>query len=272
MELLQLVEWKNYGVRPKADAVCVVSMAANRQPIVDYFRKRGKPMFYIDKGYVRLPGPMKTLFWRFAVNDLHPLRYFAALPPDTTRWLSRMGTVLRQPHDGSYVVIAGSTNRYHSWYGLPEPKEWALEVLSEVRRHWAGSVWWRPKPSQFKRNIAFDLPNCFTDKTKFGLSRTLGGAKVLITHGSAIACDAIWAGTPAVCLGPSIARALSAHSIAEGIKKPTFPTEEVRLEWCGRLASVQFTLEEMTAGLAWDHLTFVLGVLGDGGEVPRHPR
>jgi hypothetical protein len=265
-DLLSFPEWKNEGKRPKADAVVIVSMNANRVPIYRHFRDAGLPVLYIDKGYVRLPWDsavdVKTKYWRFAVNGVQPDAYLAGLEPDVAKWLS-MGVPLEQGGDGDCVLLAGSTNRYHSWYGLPEPKPWAMEVLTEIRRHFRGTVLWRPKPSQFKRGIAFDLPGCETDRLKHGLPLSLRRARLLVTHGSAIACNAVWAGVPAVTLGPSVANPVTSRSVLQGLTDPVRPGERELLEWCGRLAACQYTLAEMRRGAVWDHFTDALRLLGE---------
>jgi hypothetical protein len=253
-------EWKNQQVRPRSDGAIIISMTANRQPIWEHYRGQGKPVIYMDKGYVRLAGDFKTMFWRMAVNDLQPIEYLRNLVPEIPKWRT-MGQPLLARHSGPHVCVAGSTNRYHSWYGLPKSQEWAHQVVDEVRRHWSGPILWRPKPSLFKRGLAFTVPGTILDDTKHGLETTLSKCRLLVTHGSAVGCNAIWAGVPATTLGPGVAWDVSSRTVLEGIERPRFPTEEERLEWCGRLAAVQFTVGEMERGAVWKHFFEVLELL-----------
>ena len=83
----------------------------------------------------------------------------------------------------------------------------------------------------------------------------------MVTHGSAVGCNAIWAGTPTVTLGPGVAWDVSGRTIVEGVKRPRFPTDEERLTWCGRLAAVQFTISEMERGAVWKHFYEVMELI-----------
>lgn len=84
----------------------------------------------------------------------------------------------------------------------------------------------------------------------------LSTAKLLLTHHSNTAVDALIAGVPYFCF-KGAARKLSLKNISD-LKYPVLPSDKDRLQLLSDIAYSQYTIDEMRNGIAWDYIRQVL--------------
>lgn len=231
---------------------CGIIIGITKREILQDHVETGHPLAYIDKGFWRtradfnganLPG-----WWRICVNATHPTDYMMNLGASRDRF--RAARVKLQPrrNDGSYVLIAGSSEKFHLAHDLPHPTEWARDMLGQIRRHTGELVIYRPKQSW---RAAEPIKGAIFDhgqKTPFG--SVLTGARVVITYGSIASVDAVVAGVPCITIGNAPARPICSTDIAE-IMEPAWPKEGDRRQWAWNLSHCHYTPDEIRNGEAW---------------------
>jgi hypothetical protein len=227
------------------DIGCFVGVKSKR--LFDAHRAAGIHTLMLDKGYIRTrqAGARVWEYWRIAL-DAHQ-------PTDTTLMRAKMGPerwdglgLKIEPwrKHGRQIVIAGSSAKYHDFYGLPDPTTWARELFATIRQHSDRPVIYRPKPSWKDAVPIAGTAWSGGDET---IKDALWGAHCVITHGSNACFEAAIMGVPSVVLGDAVARPISSTDIAS-IERPEMGKRE---QWLHNLAWHQFTEDEMRSGLVW---------------------
>jgi hypothetical protein len=119
----------------------------------------------------------------------------------------------------------------------------------------AGEEWLRTVGSILKLQTARPVRvrrwNRDKDKAARTLQADLQGAWALVTHMSAAANEALLAGVPVFLTGRCAATPMESGPLSM-IEQPRLP--DGREEWAAGLAAMQWTLDEMRAGMAWKAL------------------
>ena len=210
----------------------------------------GVHVVMLDKGYTRhsAPGPIKTWeYWRVAVDAHHPTRTLmnVARPHDR---LMRLGLVpVRWRKDGKTVVIAGSSQKYHDFYGISDPTSYAEKLVRQLSKLTSREIVYRPKPS-WKEAVPIEGatfsrgPSIMDDLTQ---------AHVLVTHGSNACFEAVLNGVPCIILGDAVAKPISSVHL-DDLEAPMKVGKKLRIQWLANLAYCQWTMPEMASGETWE--------------------
>lgn len=236
-------------VAEDADVACMVGVKCKRS--FDLHTKNGCHVLMFDKGYTRhtITGNVRAWeWWRIAVDAHHPTHYLSKIPPISDRFLALELELLPWTTEGSTVIFAGSSQKYHEFYGLPEPTEYAEKQIRKIRKATQRPIIYRPKPS-WGDAVPIDGTQFITGGVIGDLLKT---AHALVTHGSNSCFEALLFGVPSIVLGDGVAKSVSSNDIGL-IETPRRATERERLDLLSRLAYCQFTLKEMAQGLAWEH-------------------
>jgi hypothetical protein len=152
-------------------------------------------------------------YWRVSVGAHHPTETslmrrkmptdrFEALGLDVAPWRSR----------GNQIVIAGSSAKYHAFYGLPEPNDY----YSAAGRAISGPD--RPAdhlPAQAElQGRGADRGHRVQHRRRDDHD-ALWGAHALVTHGSNACFEAALLGVPSIVLGDAVAAPISSRSLDE---------------------------------------------------------
>lgn len=211
---------------------------------------QGIHVVYVDKGYSRhaAAGHVKIWeYWRVAIDAHHPTADLMARPCPADRW-DALGLEWKPWRKaGGFVLLAGSSAKYHEFYGLKDPTAWARKVSAEVRALTAMPVVYRPKPSW---HDAVAITGTTFSGSEQTIEQALAGAWCVLTHGSNAVFEAQLLGVPTVVLGEAVSQPLSSRSIPD-ILQPHLAPEELRRQWFQNLAYYQWTLPEMSAGNCW---------------------
>lgn len=123
---------------------------------------------------------------------------------------------------------------------------WYLEAAKALSSR-GFDVRFRPHPVAVERGIA---GSALMDRRIGGsLDEALAGASVCVTYNSNTGVDAALAGVPVIaCDEGSMAWPVAAHGLFSELRTPS------RDEWFRRMAWRQWTPEEISSGLAWDHV------------------
>lgn len=235
---------------PEGD--CSIIVGITKREILHDHVAAGHPLAYVDKGFWRtraafeganLPG-----WWRMCANATHPTGYLMDIKATDDRF--RASGVQLQPRrrGGSYVLIAGSSEKFHAAHDLPHPTDWARDILKQIRRHTDELVIYRPKQSWRAAEPIAGAVFDHGQKTPFG--SVLQGARVVVTYGSIASVDSVVAGIPCITIGNAPARPVCSTDIAD-IMDPKWPKDRLRRRWAANLSHCHWTPEEIRNGNAW---------------------
>jgi len=234
-------------VAQDADVACMVGVKSKKLFAAHW--RAGFHTVYFDKGYTRhsvAGGVRGWEYWRMSVNQHHPTHYLHLLQHKRDRADALDLKLKPWRTKGKNIVIAGSSAKYHAFYDLPEPTQWAEKVIKKLSRHTDRKIVYRPKPS-WKEAVEiegseFNEGGSITD--------VLEGAHCLVTHGSNAVFEALLNGIPTLVLGDAVTRDISSKQVEE-IESLYLATEEERQQLLNNLAYCQFTLTEIADGTAW---------------------
>jgi hypothetical protein len=256
------------------DVACMVGVKS-RELFRAHFNA-GSHVLYFDKGYTRhaSPSPVKLWeYWRVALDAHQPTDRLARMPPPGVGRWDRLGLVMQPWRRGNeedtatvselaqvsreharkapgHILLAGSSQKYHDFYGLKDPTSWARKVVAALREETKREIVYRPKPS-WKDAVPIE-------GTRFSsgaetIDEVLAGAWAVVTHGSNACFEAVLAGVPVVALGDAVAKPISSTTL-DAIESPRRASYVERLQWAARLSYWQWTMPEMATGQAWAFL------------------
>lgn len=218
--------------------------------------RAGIHVVMVDKGYTRhaARGPVKLWeYWRVAVDAHHPTEFLMKAACDYNR-LAKLGLTIKAERDrsvgGNHILIAGSSAKYHEFYGLREPTQWTRKLIQGIRQRTQRQIVYRPKPSWREA-----VPIEGTEWSGPGqpLEDALRGCHVMVTHGSNACFEALLAAVPVICVGPAVAAPICSTTL-DDIENPPLPSVEVRAQWAANLSYCQWTMPEFASGEAWQHI------------------
>jgi hypothetical protein len=235
-----------------ADCDVAVMVGVKSRELFRAHWNAGIHIVYLDKGYTRhaAASPVKLWeYWRVAIDAHQPTASLKiARPHDRVDALGLEVKPWRPLTPKGHILIAGSSAKYHEFYGLHDPTRWSKKLIRGLRENGVTRhIIYRPKPSW---RDAVPISGSRFSALPETIEEVLEGAHVLITHGSNACFEAILAGVPVLNLGEA-----AAGPIAEGylrnIEDPFVPTDVQRADWLARLAYSQFTMREFATGEAW---------------------
>lgn len=213
----------------------------------------GTHVVYFDKGYCRQRSPngLRTWeYWRVAIDAHQPTDRLMKreMPGDR---LERLDIELRPWRTtGDCIVYAGSSAKYHDFYGLREPTTYGAKIVRHIRSLSKRPIVYRPKPS-WKEAVPIEGTRWSGREEKIG--ELMSHAWVMVTHGSNACFEAVLWGVPTIILGNGVARPLSS-TVLEDIERPRLASDEERLSWLKALAWWQWTTAEFASGEAFEFL------------------
>lgn len=235
-----------------AEADVAVMVGVKSRELFQANWRAGVHTLMIDKGYTRhaAPGPIKLWeYWRVAVDAHHPTTRLMEVrrPHDRFEALGLKVEPWRHATQNGHIVLAGSSQKYHDFYGMSDPTRWAEKLVTALRIHTQREIVYRPKPSW--REAVPIADTTFSQPPK-QIEDVLRGAHCLVTHGSNACFEAVLAGIPCIVLGDAVAKPISSTSIDE-IHRPKLADQDTRMQWLANLAYCQWTLPEFARGEPW---------------------
>ena len=257
----------------KYDYTCLYTVRKTNM-VIKKIRRVGGNYIYFDRGYCRIKGVrlnMPNCYVRISFNGWQPLKHLHKFENKSNRWLkacnyqirrslsshkNRCVTLSPQPtkqeHEGSYILFAGSSEKYHRWHSLGDPETYAVNVVNKLREHTDRPIIYRPKPSWTKKR---PIP-----QTIYQGNSTVSYADLLdkdiyavITHTSNASLEANFYGIPTIVLADAITKPVSSTKLEEinNIRRVSVKKKQ-RL---GRaLSYFQWTLAEIYSGTMWTNL------------------
>lgn len=237
------------------DVACFVGVKS--RALLSRITRTGAAYIMFDKGYSRqkkASGSAGWEYWRVAVNSHHPTRSLIGQKSPFDRWDKLELSVMpwRATRQSGHVLFAGSSAKYHDFYGLKDPTTFAKGVVRDIRAVSEREIIYRPKPSWAD---AVPLLKTHYSRPPEGLNTVLKNCHVMVTHGSNAAWEAVLAGVPCIVIGDGVAKVISDTVITEqSIATPHLASRDERMQWFANLAWWQWTGSEFASGEAWDFI------------------
>jgi hypothetical protein len=235
------------------DFLCVIGI--KNADLIKRMRQAGQPFLYFDKGYNRRWHVTRPDWWRVAVNGHQPTAYLPRLCFDAERAISQGWRAKSWRQTGNHIVFAGSSAKYHDFYGLDEPNAYAKRIIGQLRKLTKRRIVYRPKPS-WRQAVAIDGSQ-FVNRARHSIRDDLRDAHALVTHGSAACLEAMLCGVPSIVLGDAIGAPISSN-VLDSISRPHLASPEERDQLLANLAHCQWSLTEIERGEMWDSLNVMI--------------
>jgi hypothetical protein len=183
----------------------------------------GNTLYYGDKGYF-----LRDKYFRVTKNaPFHTGEGYS----DGSRF-RRLGINLSNNKQGDNIILCPQTDHFFSRFGLTQHR-WLTETIQIIKEHSD-----RPIIIHHKRDLK-------------PLSAFLKNAWTVVSFSSNSSLEALLHGIPAFCTGKSHMERVTLSDLSR-IERPIFP--ENLYQHCCVLADNQWTLEEISQGLAWRKL------------------
>lgn len=220
--------------------------------------RAGLHLIMLDKGYVRHSGTSRTWeYWRVSVDSHHPTQHLMRVDHPSDRF-EKLGLKVKPwRSSGRHIVFAGSSAKYHEFYGLHDPTRYAEKIFKQIRRVTQNrEIVYRPKPSW---HDAVPIDGTTYSTGPESILDVLQGAHCLITHGSNACFEATLNGVPSIILGDGVAKPISSTDLND-IVRPKTAKDKERNQWLWNLAYWEWTMTEMHSGETWKHIRpFIFG-------------
>ncbi len=209
-------------------------------------RAAGQHYLVMERGYIG-DIEMRRKYTSLGFDGLNGRATFPVANDGGDRWRALFPDFL-QPWkpDGDYALLIGQVPGDASLGGI-DLTDWYAETAQTITATTGLLVVFRPHPVALERGQARDVTGTIT--LGGALETALDGAAVVATFNSNTAVDAVLAGVPTwTADAGSMAWDVAGHDFA---KMPPTPDRDAwahALAWCG------WTIDEIAAGAAWEHL------------------
>jgi hypothetical protein len=246
------VDKRSLGEPMTPDCDVAVMVGVKSRELWREHARAGVQLLYLDKGYDRHSRDDDIRgweYWRVSVNGHQPTSKFRPDYPDDRR--RSFGWKFKPWRKaGKHILIAGSSAKYHDFYDLREPTDWAKKVIKSIRRTTRREIVYRPKPS-WKDAVPIEDTRFSGRDEK--ISDALKDCHCVVTHGSNACFEAMLAGVPSIVLGDAVMKPIS--SVEEHmVENPRLASDKERDQVLNFLAYQQWTQIEMLDGIAWPHI------------------
>lgn len=237
-----------FNGKPQADVAVFYGLRGRLMKVYHTYQEHGRQTVLMDLGYwKRLDGGRLKGYHKFVVNGIQPNRYYQNFKHEPTR-LQTMELDIK-PHnpEGEYILVAGMSEKSAGVYGMG-PQEFEEDVIQALLEDTNTPIVYRPKPSwpDYK-----PIQGTKLSKPEDKIEDVLKDCKVVITHHSNVAIDAVVAGKPCIVLGDGVGMEMS--STLADLDNLYFPTDEERLQWLQDISYLQWNVSEIRRGKPWQH-------------------
>lgn len=235
---------------PESDIGAVFGLKGRSREILDAYRSAGKHTILFDKALIRVPGSARKHI-RICLDGFSPLPHLMRIKRRSSRWEKLNVNFSPRREPGTDIILALSSQKYCDFFGLGEATAYATSLVKGIRSIVGDQrIIYRPKPSW---HDFVPIPGTALSRPPEILDEIIPNARVLITHGSSAAIDAVISGVSAIALGDCAASPVSSDSL-KALRSPFFPDERLRWLWLCSLAWFQWTSEELVSGEAWEFI------------------
>jgi len=225
-----------FGVGKKA-----VPASFDRGKILDTRTALGLNTIVLEMGYIQ-----RDKYWAAGWNDLNGRADFLNDNMSSDRW-----KLLNEPlvayNSGKHLLVCGQVP-WDASVQHTDHIQWLSDTVYKLRKVSDRKIIVRPHPLADKATPSFVGSTRSTESLDVDVSN----AYAVITFSSNIGVDAILAGKAVFCDDVGSMVYGIANRTLHNINAPKYSSRD---QWSNNIAYTQWTLEEMSKGLPWKHLT-----------------
>jgi hypothetical protein len=201
--------------------------------------------YYVDTGYLgNFPSPGNTSgkkkWHRIVKNGLQHDQTFD-VPDDRWKDLVKQDPRLKWTgwkNHNKKILLVMPNPKACKFYDVDYDK-WVEETTNQIKENIDLPIEVRVKGSRSYRNNEYSIYDAFDS-----------GVYATVAFNSIAALESVLYGIPAFVSVPCAATPLASYDLTQ-LKNPFRPSEEQILKHCRSIAYGQFTLEEISSGVAW---------------------
>jgi len=209
----------------------------------------GKPVIVLETSTVPLSNT-----WRVGLNGL--TKDHIVMFPDQIKRENFLFPKMSEwkYNQQGFILICTQNTKSKLWHGMPEPREWVRELITNIRKFTDRKIVVRSHPrSPFPvyehnyENVTRQVP---ANKQDFSdsLLDAIDNAWCVINHNSSPSVISVINGVPVFCDKTSLSSAVSNYDLrcVESLKYPD------RSQWFEWLMRTEWTLQEISSGLIFE--------------------
>ena len=215
----------------------------------------GVKIIFIDKSHIRLSKFRhidEESFFRITIDSWNPFRHYKTFEDRQDRgkairtYNGNFPDEIKPFNQGSKILFAGSSEKYHKYHNLSHPTEYAKSVMKEVKKYTDMEIVYRPKRTwRGKEKICGS--EWEGDKRLFSQVLKKVHPYCVITHGSNCCIDSLYSGYPTLILGDAATKPISSTKI-EDINSLYLATKEEKHKLSNSIGCFNWKLKEMSSG------------------------
>ena len=220
-------------------------MKANKQ-VWEEAQRYNKPVVVLEVGGIK-----RGVTWKVGIGGINREAYFGE-PGNGPERAERLGLKLKPWQTGRDIIICSQNPFSHQWRNMPSMSTWVLETVSTIRKHTAQPIIIRSHPRAKLEAIEHEFINVKRQDPRHIVGTyddfdfDFHNAHAVINWSSNPATQAVIGGVP-VFTGPESLAWPVANQTLETIKDPIKPD---RTQWLNDIAHTEWTLDEISKGLA----------------------
>ena len=228
-------------------------MARNRQ-VWEQNRLLNKPVIVLEVG-----GINRGTTWKVGLNGINRDAYFGEQDNDRSR-ADHLGLVCNPwRSNGDFILICGQHDKSLQWQNMPRMSNWFLETYDEIRKHTDRPIVFRPHPRCRLEHIERGLKNVHRQEPRHvngtydSFDMGFDNIHCTISYSSNPGIHSVIEGVPAFVSNHSLAYDVANDiDFLHDIENPMVPE---RTQWLNDYAHTEYTIEEISQGLALKNLT-----------------
>lgn len=229
----------------------VVWGAPSRHPHV---AQSNKNILVMEAGHLGGRAKTRLEYTSCGWNGLARRGKYPEIEDGGERWRKYWGHLMQEwkQERGSYALLFGQVKGDAAINGI-SLHPWMTDLTQQLA-HRGYSVRYRPHPVTLWRDKNEWHP-VGSRLSRSGLEEDIQGATICLTYNSTAAVESVLAGVPTITYDEgAMAWPVTTHTLGPEPIRPD------RTEWAHKLAWCQWTLEEITSGVAWDYLRRVVNL------------
>ena len=213
-----------------------------------------KPTIVLEVGGIK-----RGTTWKVGLNGINRDAYFGEQDNDRSR-ADHLGLVCKPwRSNGDFILICGQHDKSLQWQGMPRMSNWFLETYDEIRKYTQRPIVFRPHPRCRLDHIERGLKNVYRQEpnhianTYDDFDMGFDNVWATISYSSNPGTHSCINGVPAFVSTHSLAYSVGNDiDFLHDIENPMMPE---RQQWLNDYAHTEYTIEEISQGLALKNLT-----------------
>lgn len=237
--------WQTEVSEQTRECDLLVLWGVRNQLLIAEQKARGGEVCILERGYIGDRFKWTSVSFGGGLNGRAEFRGV----PDENRFDRNFAYLVKpwRKQDG-YALLIGQVQGDMSLAGVGgNLSRWYFETATALSKK-GYKVRFRPHPVQVRRGVPVGIPAGakIIDGT---LDDAFSDASIVVTFNSNTAVESVLAGVPTIATDiGSIAWDVTTHDVNAEPETPS------RLEWARALAWKQWTLDEISSGLCWEHV------------------